>query len=395
MQTLLKPKGRLDVVDAMRGFALLAIVLLHNLEHYNLYYIPTDAPAWLTALDGQMWSTAFFLMAGKAYATFSLLFGFSFFVQMRNERERGGDFRARFAWRMFLLFLFAQLHSLFYNGDILLLYAVVGLVLIPVSGLSSRTVLTLAVICLLQPFEWGRAIYAAINPDVIYTQTWGTYGEISNAVNISGNFWEVLKTNIWEGQLYSNLWQVQNGRLFQSAGLFMLGMLAGRHELFVKSAESIKLWVKILVWAAATIMPLYVLKSYIPELADNASIVLPINIALPSLYNTAFMLVLVSGFTLLWFYREAGYRLQRVLVPYGRMSLTNYITQSMLGAMIYYGYGIGLYKSTGATATLIIGFTIFAVQLAFSRWWLARHKQGPLEWLWKQGTWIGRKKRNN
>lgn len=395
MQTLLKPKGRLDVVDAMRGFALLAIVLLHNLEHYNLYYIPTDAPAWLTALDGQMWSTAFFLMAGKAYATFSLLFGFSFFVQMRNERERGGDFRARFAWRMFLLFLFAQLHSLFYNGDILLLYAVVGLVLIPVSGLSSRTVLTLAVICLLQPFEWGRAIYAAINPDVAYTQTWGAYGEISNAMNISGNFREVLKTNIWEGQLYSNLWQVQNGRLFQSAGLFMLGMLAGRHELFVKSAESIKQWVKILVWAAVAIMPLYVLKGYIPEIIDNASVVLPINIALPSLYNTAFMLFLVSGFTLLWFYRETGYQLQRVLVPYGRMSLTNYITQSVLGAMIYYGYGMGLYKSTGATATLIIGFTIFAVQLAFSRWWLARHKQGPLEWLWKQGTWIGRNKRNN
>lgn len=124
-------------------------------------------------------------------------------------------------------------------------------------------------------------------------------------------------------------------------------------------------------------MPLYVLKSYISQLIDNESVVVPINTALPSLYNTSFMLILVSGFTLLWFYRRVGYRLQRVLVPYGRMSRTNYITQSVLGAMIYYGYGVGLYKSTGATATLIIGFTIFVVQLALSRWWLARHKQGP------------------
>ena len=168
MTQTLKTTERLGVVDALRGFALLAIVLLHNLEHYNLF-LPLDytLPAWLQTIDKYAWDTMFFLFAGKAYATFSLLFGFSFYIQFHNAEKRGTDFRGRFAWRMCLLFLFAQLHALFYNGDILLLYAVVGFALIPVCKLKDKTVFWIAAILLLQPYEWGRAIYAMINPEYV------------------------------------------------------------------------------------------------------------------------------------------------------------------------------------------------------------------------------------
>ena len=77
MTQTLKTTERLGVVDALRGFALLAIVLLHNLEHYNLFFMPENVPAWLQTIDKYAWDTIFFLFAGKAYATFSLLFGFS------------------------------------------------------------------------------------------------------------------------------------------------------------------------------------------------------------------------------------------------------------------------------------------------------------------------------
>ncbi|EXY30176.1 hypothetical protein M080_7566, partial [Bacteroides fragilis str. 3397 T10] len=56
--------------------------------------------------------------------------------------------------------------------------------------------------------------------------------------------------------------------------------------------------------------------------------------------------------------------------------------------IIYYGFGLAMYKYAGATASLLIALLIFTVQLIFSRWWLARHKQGPLEFLWRKGTWI-------
>ena len=85
--------NRIEVVDALRGLALCAIVIVHCFEHYNLYYIPESAPQWLTALDREVWNTTWFLLAGKAFSTFSLLFGFSFFIQLDNAARRGMPFR--------------------------------------------------------------------------------------------------------------------------------------------------------------------------------------------------------------------------------------------------------------------------------------------------------------
>jgi hypothetical protein len=104
------------------------------------------------------------------------------------------------------------------------------------------------------------------------------------------------------------------------------------------------------------------------------------------------MAILISAFTLLWFKKESGYKWQNFIIPYGRMSLTNYITQSIIGVAIYYGYGLCLYRSTGAVATLLIGAAIFIFQLLFSRWWLSKHKQGPFEYLWRKATWMGYKR---
>lgn len=390
MTQTLKSTERLGVVDALRGFALLAIVLLHNLEHYNLF-LPLEfaVPAWLQTIDKYAWDTIFFLFAGKAYATFSLLFGFSFYIQFHNAEKRGMDFRGRFAWRMCLLFLFAQLHALFYNGDILLLYSVVGFALIPVCKLKDKTVFWIALVLLLQPYEWGRLIYAMINPDYVpVTGRFIPFFERAQEVTANGSFLEVLRSNIGDGQLYSNIWQVENGRLFQTAALFMFGMLLGRRKLFMKSEDSLNFWKKSLRYAIIAFIPLYCLRVFIPDLITNQSVLIPYNIAVPSYANFAFMLVLVSGFTLLWFRKEKGYSWQSLLIPYGRMSLTNYISQSVMGVTIYYSFGLSMYKYAGATGSLLIALLIFTVQLIFSRWWLARQKQGPLEFLWRKGTWI-------
>ena len=394
MTQTLKNTERLEVVDALRGFALLAIVFLHNLEHFNLYHIPDNLPLWLQTLDKYVWDILFFLFAGKAYATFSLLFGFSFFIQFHNAEKRGIDFRGRFAWRMCLLFLFAQLHALFYNGDILVLYAVVGFALIPVCKLKTKTIFVIALLLLFQPYEWGRAIYAMINPDYIaITDRCVPYAEKALNVAAHGTFLETLYSNITDGQLYSNIWQVENGRLFQAAALFMFGMLLGRQRYFVKSHESIRFWKRVLIISSLTFLPLHCLKTFVPSLISNPSIQIPYNIAVSSYANFAFMGILVSLFTLLWFKKENGYSWQSLLIPYGRMSLTNYISQSILGVCIYYGFGLALYTQTGATECLLIALAIFSIQLAFSRWWLARHKQGPFEYIWKKGTWIGNRKK--
>lgn len=267
-----------------------------------------------------------FLFAGKAYATFSLLFGFSFYIQFHNAEKRGIDFRGRFAWRMCLLLLFAQLHALFYNGDILLLYAVVGFALIPVCKLKDKTVFWIALILLLQPYEWGRAIYALINPDyVAVTGHFIPYAMRAEAATANGSFFDVLQSNIIDGQLYSNIWQVENGRLFQTAALFMFGMLLGRRKYLIKSEESVRFWKRMLIGAVIAFIPLYCLRIFVPDFITDSSALIPYNIAVPSYANFAFMVILVSLFTLLWFKKETGYSWQSLLIPYGRMSLTNYI----------------------------------------------------------------------
>lgn len=386
-----KKTNRIEVVDALRGIALFAIVILHCFEHYNLYYIPEEYPQWLTFLDKGIWDTTWFLMAGKAFSTFSLLFGLSFYIQFSNAEKRGIPFKGRFVWRMFLLFLFSQLHSLFYNGDILLLYAVMGVFLVSVSHLSTKTILIIASFMIIQPIEWIRVFCSLCNiPFIEYGDNWMKFGALAKPVMESGSFMEVVRSNITHGQLYGNLWQIENGRIFQIGGLFLFGMISGRLSLFNDKKESIVLWKNISIWSAILFIPMNILRMIYQEIFNgNKEILMPLDIAIPSICNFLFMAFLVGVFVILWYDKGNGYKFQRIFIPFGRMSLTNYITQSVIGVTLFYGFGLGLYKYTGATACLLIAIVIFSVLLIFSRVWLSNHRQGPLEWIWKKLTWIG------
>src|SRR5574344_2173125 len=109
--------SRLYVVDALRGFAIISIMLIHNLEHFDYYFLPENLSPCMKALDKQVWDVLFFLFAGKSYAIFALLFGLTFFIQSDNQAKKGKDFRGRFAWRLVLLLVFALINSAFYEGD--------------------------------------------------------------------------------------------------------------------------------------------------------------------------------------------------------------------------------------------------------------------------------------
>ena len=91
--------SRLHVVDALRGFAIVSILLLHNIEHFDFYFKPENLPAWMVTMDQGIWDTMFFMFGGKSYAIFALLFGLTFFIQFNNQAQKGKDFRGRFAWR--------------------------------------------------------------------------------------------------------------------------------------------------------------------------------------------------------------------------------------------------------------------------------------------------------
>ena len=232
MTETIRSKERVWAVDALRGFAVMAIILLHNIEHFNFYSFPETASPFLSSLDTHLWDMLFFAFAGKSYAIFALLFGFTFYLQHHNCEMRGEDFRNRYMWRLVLLLLFGFVNAIFFPGEILVLYALIGFVLVPVRHLKDRTVAWIALILMLQPLEWIKVIYACLVPDANPQQTYFSLGDVYPQLG-GHSFWEMLKANFVTGQLASLNWAWSHGRVFQTASLFMLGMLLGRKGLFV------------------------------------------------------------------------------------------------------------------------------------------------------------------
>lgn len=385
---------RIEVADALRGFAVMAIILLHSVEHFNFYSFPSTEgqSAWLNFTDRAIWDGLFFAFGGKAYAIFALLFGFSFYIMYHNQEKRGCDFRLRFCWRMVLLFLFGNLNAMFFTGEVLVLYSLVGFVLPLVCRLSNRTVLIIAAICMVQPVEWFKLVSAVANPDVLPAKPLSSYyWAQAYPVLGSGNFIETVKMNLWDGQMASLTWAWENARMFQTASLFMLGMVAGRCGWFADTRANRRLWGYVFGAAIVCFFPLYGISNMLPKFISSAAVLTPLALIVSSLHKFAFMLMIVTGFLFL-FYVTSLSRLFRFLMPYGRMSLTNYITQSMVGAFLFYNWGLSLHDDLGITASVCVGVAIFALQLLFCRVWMKHHTHGPLEYLWRKGTWILRPK---
>ena len=379
----------MDVVDCLRGFAIVSIMLLHNLEHFDLYFNPPGLPAWMVAVDKVIWDSMFFLFSGKSYAIFAMLFGVTFYIQLNNRAQRGEDFRPRFAWRMLLLLMFGLVNTMFYEGDILSFYAVLGLLLIPVAHLSSRTVFALALFCMLQPWEWVHVLGALADPAAKLPDpaSWTYYGRADAYLKGSALI-DLWIGNLTNGKAASVMWSWEAGRMFQIVSLFMLGMLAGRKGLFAPTEQSLRFWKRTLLIAAVCFVPLFVAKSNMESLVPGEALRRPLSTIVSSWSNVAFMLVLVASFVLL-FQVKVFQRALRAFEPLGRMSLTSYMVQSVIGSTLYYGAGFGLYAVTGSSMCLAIGLVLAVAQGLFSAWWLRQHRQGPLEALWHRATWWG------
>ncbi len=393
MEQRIDKNPRIEVVDALRGFAVMAILLVHSMEHFIFPVYPTNTPSWLQALDQGTMNVVFTLFAGKAYAIFALLFGFTFYIQSDNQKKQGKDFGYRFLWRLFLLALFATLNAAFFPaGDVLLLFVVVGIVLFLTRNWSDKSILIAAIIFLLQPVEWYHYIASLINPthqlpDLKVGEMYATVADYTK----NGSFWDFILGNITLGQKASLLWAVNAGRFVQTAGLFLLGSYFGRKHLFISNEKNAAFWVRILIISAISFAPLYTLKELIMK--NDAIIQQSVGTVFDMWQKLAFTLTLIASFVLLYHYSR--FRFSKAfddLRYYGRMSLTNYVSQSIIGAIIYFPIGLHLAPYCGYTISLLIGILVFMLQIKFSRWWLTRHKQGPLEYIWHKWTWIGRGK---
>lgn len=195
-RTTCKPNTRIHVADALRGIAVAGIILIHACEHFNLYWSGMSfdralVAGWEQPVADFMW----WLLAGKTYTIFALLFGLSFYVQSDNQAQRGRDFTGRFTWRMALLFVIGWINTAIYNGDVLVLYSVLGLTLPWLGRLPSRWLRVVFVLLALQPLELlqlasGMRLY--IDP--------GAWGEAAYPAFTDGGLWDTLVASVRYGQ---------------------------------------------------------------------------------------------------------------------------------------------------------------------------------------------------
>jgi uncharacterized protein len=371
-------KARLDLVDSLRGFALLGLFLVHSVELFELY--------WAHPVQGPVFDWVFGLFAGKSYALFALCFGLSFYLIMQGAAARGEDFRGRFAWRLILLLAIGLLHGLIYRGDILQILALLGLLMLLLDRIrSNRLLLALSCLCFLQlPLlvrAWAAAAGAewAAQPPLFLTDD--TMPALTD-----GSLSDVLRVNMVHGQVMKWSFYAETGRLMQILGLFIVGLVLGRIGFFRDVAQYARIRRIALVLALVATLFLYWLgPQALDRVASAGSPTRPhLQWALDCWTALAFLALQVLLFVELFV--TAARPVLASLAPTGRMTLTLYVGQSLLFVPVFYGFGLDLHDDLDLVQSLAIGVFAFAAQMLFARWWYRRFLYGPLEWAWRAAT---------
>jgi len=392
-----RSNNRIDAVDAMRGFALAGIVFAHMIEQFIAAPRPVDG--WLVSpnlLDHIVNAFHGIFIMGKFFSIFAVLFGISFAIMMGNADARGHHFSGRFVWRLVILFALGFIHSLIYRGDILTIYATIGLCLPLFYKVSNRTLWLVITLLFLGAGRYLFYLVTGTTSLLSYDLTpvspvVAAYVEMLR----TGSFFEVAWENFFYG--FSSKADFQLGvfgRGYLTLGYFLVGMWLVRSGIINNLEENKPLIKKIMKWSIAMCVVFFALVAFsfilIPDLMLFKSWLPVFAFTFVDLFNTSFTALLMSGFVLLYLRRPTGW--PGSLAPYGRMALSNYFLQTLIGTFLLYGWGLGLVGQLHDWQTFLLGAVIIYLQVLLSKWWLSQHYYGPLEWLWRCGTYFKRVK---
>lgn len=390
-KTVLAPGERITVIDALRGFSLIGICLIHSMQHFGAMGTMTSQAVfpWEGTMNEIFSWLINYLVFGKFFIIFSCLFGLSFFIQMDRAAKKGLDFRPRFLWRLVLLLAIGYLHGLIVRVDILLIYAILGFVLVlmykwPTKLLAGITLFLFLGGATLVPVAYKSLTAPAVEQVERVAERPASRPAGPRKVPTLS---ETIESNAWDGIVGKMRFQVSSGRIYLTLGLFILGFIVGRIRLFERMDEFRSRLNRWALLALAGLGLLYVARSYLPSVAwGEVSFYSWMSSTTTNLINllTAYLWVIVV---------MEGYRLQKVqramapLVSYGRMGLTNYIAQSVIGVFIFSGFGLD-WSHLGVFLSVLVCLVYTSVQIVLSHYWLKNFRYGPMEWLWRTGTYL-------
>ncbi|SFE42229.1 DUF418 domain-containing protein [Thermoflexibacter ruber] len=399
---------RIKIIDVLRGFALLGIIIVHVVEQY--YAGDSSIFAKNTPLDMGISIFMGIFIIGKFFPIFSFLFGLSFAIQMNQAKEKGKKYTGRFLWRLVILLGIGAVHQAFYRGDILMLYAILGLVLLICQYFNDKILLILSLALVLnvvgfveRSIEVGKSIFVSSSQaQTMQSQESNPapQTEVEDYQKANKAYFDLIKTGSWWAIAKQNLlgelddkinFQIGSGRIWLTMGLFILGLYVGRKRIFENLVEHLPLVRRIFKYCAWSIVVSLLIVAIVmgiyrgnPPPAPwlmllGGTIFDAANVTLPFLYITGVILL---------FQKVKWEKILLCLYPVGRMGLTTYVMQAVIGTFIFYGYGLNLIGKLGNASLLLMALGIYAMQIVFSRWWLSRFHYGILEWLWRSATYL-------
>jgi uncharacterized protein len=373
--------NRIIQIDALRGLALLGILMVNAIFFLNPYIINWDIVSTQSLFDQVLYKLITIFADGKFYPLFSILFGFGVFTQLDNLRSKHQKPGKYLLIRLFLLSVFGIVHFVFlWYGDILLTYSILGLFLLVFRNVNTRALKNfgisfIAISTLLSFCFVVLTVFASLISDI-------SIFNISNYQSFitiygSGNVIEIFIQRISDYILNSGSGLLVYGP--QILGLFLIGAYFARTNLFRDVQVNIKTYKSFLVLGLLGVCLNTISVLFIPENAIGESFKLIITIVFGPMQTLGYIALFMLISTL-----EIKNSLIRVMAAVGKLSLTNYLIQSLLFTFISYSYGLGLYGKLSIGQGLLIALAVYIFNIIFSNIWLLKFKYGPLEFVWRK-----------
>jgi len=388
------PRQRIEVVDMVRGFALFGVLLV-NMFNFGAYSIVWDEPGDKIAI-----SVMQLFFETKSWRLFSFLFGFGFALQLSRAEERGSKFAPVYLRRLVILFVIGAGHAMIYDGDILMLYAELGLVLVLFRNVPPRLLLVLS-FGLMAVNPIGNAVKLYLGPTQAAPTTDYSFrfekatAEIEEDrqthVYTVGSMREVMADNAFLKNPFARpLGPESSLAIF---AMFLLGLYVGRRRIFQDIPKHMPLIRRVFWWCLpiglVSVGAALILETIDYEVFRGQQGTLALQLFGDVLW--------VYGSTLLAFGYAAGITLlaqnprgRRLLAPFGaagRLALTVYISSSIMFGILFYGFAFGNVFWLGPVAVTGYAVLFFALLIVFCVWWTKRFRFGPIEWLWRSMTY--------
>lgn len=404
-KTISTPLQRITVVDALRGFALLGVILTHMWQHYSIFSFGMEPyePLFPAMDEFIQWLMRNVIM-GKFINIFAFLFGLSFFIQMDRANKKGIDFRKRFLWRMVILFIIGMIGCMFYSGEILAIYAAFGVVMVFLFKVKNWILILIASFLLIGTPRIISVTYDQLTRVEQTTADSSQNGEerlsrrSQNPEIEKPSFLNSAKTNLtrgMEGKLNYQFGIFARGYI--TLAMFMIGLVVGRSRFFEEVHTRKKRNFIFFGIFVLGIVAINLILSLFPEetinvrairSGDNIPASLLATMGLNDIKAVFLSGALAMGFIILYQIKSIG-RYLDTLSPYGRMGLTNYELQNVIGCLLFSIWAFGsFFGRLGTTELFVLGVIVYTLQVIFSKYWMKYYLYGPVEWFWRSATYL-------